>query len=90
MVGNTEGWKRRENERGEEKGRSKQTNVDRENHKGREFPPHHIVTGCQFEQNPAVLVELMQRPVKQRNQINVATDRLICSAQLSQDGLLGT
>lgn len=40
------------------------------------FHPHHIIAGRQFEQDSAVLVELLQRPVQQGNQINTPTDRL--------------
>lgn len=33
--------------------------------------PHHVEAGGQFEQDSAVLVQLLQRPVEQHDQIHV-------------------
>ena len=69
-------------------------NTERNNKKkvkeSREFPPHHVVAGSQFEQHSAVLVDLLQRPVQQRNQISTTTGRLIWNTQLGEQALLRT
>lgn len=83
----TQSWKikkcgKRESEREREKKedqKSDRKRADREEaqRESREFPPHHIVARCQFEQGSAVLVELLQRPVQQRRQINITTATLV-------------
>ena len=46
--------------------------------------PHHIKAGRHFDQDSTILVELLQRPVQQRNQNNVITGRLVPHTKLSE------
>lgn len=52
--------------------------------------PDHIEAGRQFEQDSAVVVELLQRPVQQRLQAVVFTGSLVRHTQLSQNRWLQT